>query len=168
MLWPGFLLFLFNRWGILLVLWAYIFFKLFFAGKKASISTDDHKVDDNDNFDEFLEGMFPWLTAAVFRRLVICQHWQHDSKMPKFQNKMNLGVSQFQTFLYPLNSIKPLSVYPLGTEINMWPREANRMYNIFSFQLWGKGWQRTIIKLHVVTIIGLQRKWRMSFAGCLW
>uniref|UniRef100_A0A2N9HUC2 Protein FRA10AC1 n=1 Tax=Fagus sylvatica TaxID=28930 RepID=A0A2N9HUC2_FAGSY len=28
-------------------------------GKKASISTDDQKVDDDDNFDEFLEGMFP-------------------------------------------------------------------------------------------------------------
>lgn len=47
-------------WGILLVLWAYVFLKLFFAGKKASVSTDDHKVDDDDNFDEFLEGMFPW------------------------------------------------------------------------------------------------------------
>ncbi|KAK4591900.1 hypothetical protein RGQ29_016387 [Quercus rubra] len=28
-------------------------------GKKASISTDDHNVDDDDNFNEFLEGMFP-------------------------------------------------------------------------------------------------------------
>ncbi|KAK4565074.1 hypothetical protein RGQ29_006933 [Quercus rubra] len=28
-------------------------------GKKASISTDDHKVGVDDNFDEFLEGMFP-------------------------------------------------------------------------------------------------------------
>lgn len=28
-------------------------------GKKASVSTDDHKIDDEDNFDEFLEGMFP-------------------------------------------------------------------------------------------------------------
>jgi hypothetical protein len=33
---------------------------LFFAGKKASISTIDQKIDDDDNFDEFLEGMFPW------------------------------------------------------------------------------------------------------------
>ena len=38
---------------------SYIFLKLFFAGKKASISTDDHKVGVDDNFDEFLEGMFP-------------------------------------------------------------------------------------------------------------
>ncbi|XP_040995094.1 protein FRA10AC1 [Juglans microcarpa x Juglans regia] len=28
-------------------------------GKKASTSTDDRKIDDDDNFDEFLEGMFP-------------------------------------------------------------------------------------------------------------
>ncbi|XP_062174809.1 uncharacterized protein LOC133879988 [Alnus glutinosa] len=28
-------------------------------GKKASISTIDQKIDDDDNFDEFLEGMFP-------------------------------------------------------------------------------------------------------------
>ena len=42
--------------------WSYeltFFLKLFFAGKMASISTDDHKVGDDDNFDEFLEGMFP-------------------------------------------------------------------------------------------------------------
>ncbi|KAB1224820.1 hypothetical protein CJ030_MR1G004769 [Morella rubra] len=28
-------------------------------GKKASVSTGDQKTDDDDNFDEFLEGMFP-------------------------------------------------------------------------------------------------------------
>ena len=66
---------------------------MFFAGKKASISTDDHKVGDDDNFDEFLEGMFPWPTAAIFRWIVACQRWQHDNKMLKFQNRMNLGVS---------------------------------------------------------------------------
>ena len=31
----------------------------FFAGKKASTSARDHKVDDDETFDEFLEGMFP-------------------------------------------------------------------------------------------------------------
>ncbi|KAI4333132.1 hypothetical protein L6164_017975 [Bauhinia variegata] len=28
-------------------------------GKKASVSASDHKIDDHDNFDEYLEGMFP-------------------------------------------------------------------------------------------------------------
>ncbi|KAJ7949173.1 Protein FRA10AC1 like [Quillaja saponaria] len=29
------------------------------TGKRASISNNDHKIDDDDNFDEYLEGMFP-------------------------------------------------------------------------------------------------------------